>query len=140
MLYSHILDIDSNEVIIVTGSNVPKKYYDNFVNLKNLYFGLTPATPFGSYIDAKKAGFDFIACSENNFTNKQDLELYKTALGFRAHVQSYPQYILTDQEWKDALFFVDEEDKTHAIKNRKSSLIKCKAEIKKAELFKPQGS
>lgn len=138
LLYSHINDIDENEVVIITGNLFPDQYFKEYSKRKNIYYGLTPSMGFNHFAQAKKHKFKFVACSENNYTNQGDKELYRSALGFRAYTQSYPQHILKDDEWKEALFFVDDKTKQTAIRNRNKLLNQCNAKIKKAEIFKPK--
>jgi DNA polymerase III alpha subunit len=104
---------------------------------KNLYVALSPSTPKILYTSAKKLGFQFIASSDNAFPAAQDKEIYRIAIR-RANVSTYPQYILSDEEWRAAIYFADEEDKRTAIENRDKVFTSCIAKIEKAELFVPE--
>lgn len=104
---------------------------------KDLYFGLSPSVPKGLLNSAKKKGMKFIATSANKFTREADLEFYKIALGWRADNQSYPQHILSDKEWNEALWFAEASDKKKALANRALAIAQCKAVLGKATLLIP---
>jgi len=105
---------------------------------KDLYVALSPSTPIGLYKQAKAAGFRFIASGDNVFPRQADLELYRVALGKRAGTQTYPQWIIDDDEWMEAVWFASERDKAAAIKARDNAIKQCRAELRKATLLKPE--
>ena len=62
-----------------------------------------PSTPRGLYRAARN--HKWIARSDNAYCNAADRELYRIALSTpvrSADTQSYPQHILTDEEWRSA--------------------------------------
>lgn len=137
ILFSQIEDLEG--FIIVTGSFSPIDEIKHLAKKKDLFFGLSPSTPAGSFLQAKAANFNFLATSDNRYTNEQDRELYKMALGFRANTQSYPQHILSNEEWRDSVsHFTTKNIQATAIRNRNSAFKKCTAEMKKAEILKPK--
>lgn len=105
----------------------------------NLYIGLSPSTPLGLYKEAKKKGYKFIAVSDNVYPRAEDQETYRVGLGFRAGTQTYPQHILTDDEWKEACWQFDKKDLTAALKQRDRLMKECsKAKLPTASLYKPK--
>ncbi len=108
---------------------------------EDLYVGLSPAMSKGFFRAAKNMGYSFAARSENFYPTLEQQELYRVALGFRSATQTYPMHILTAKEWRDAMeFIVDdhEEDTFAAALNTAKILQRCNAELKKAELLKPE--
>jgi DNA-directed DNA polymerase III PolC len=105
----------------------------------DLFIGLSPAVSKGFYNAARKAGHQFIARSDNFYPREEDLELYRVALGFRSSTQTYPQHILTDEEWREAVkYIVSHEEMADALDNRDAILDRCNAKLVKAELLKPE--
>lgn len=104
----------------------------------NLYLALSPATPRSLYTEAKKRKFKFIATSENMYPRLEDRETYRVALGKRSATQTYPLFILDDDQWMAAVYFADLKDKAAAIQNRNAAMLRCKAKLTKASLVKPK--
>lgn len=106
---------------------------------KDLFIGLSPSTSKGLFNEAKRRGFKFLATSDNVFPARDDKEFYRITLGKRSNVQTYPQWILSDAEWRDALKYIaDKKDQDSAIKNRDAAIKQCIAEMKHATLLVPE--
>jgi DNA polymerase III alpha subunit len=104
----------------------------------DLYFGLSPATPIGLYRAARKAGHPFLALPANLFPREGDREFYRIVVGpKRQEMQTWPQWIVSDEEWRRALWFAAPEDLDAAIENRERALGECRAELKRADLLSP---
>lgn len=121
------------------------KIADHKVNLGEMmpendaYIALSPAIPIGLFRQAKAIGYKFIASSDNVFPYKNDRLIYHTLFYKDAETALYPQHILTDEEWREVLpYCVTDEDADQAIVNRNAALIECKAELLKADVFKPK--
>ena len=110
---------------------------DNFKPGKDLYIALTPATSKGFYAEAKKRGFQFVAASDNYYPKSEDKEAYRIALGKRSATQTYPLWILSDEEWKEAIQVASPQEKQKALSNRDKVFCLCTAELKKATLVIP---
>lgn len=123
-------------VIKVTGERTIIDQLDK--KTKDLFVGLYPSTPVGLYKQAKKLGFKFLASCDNYFATEDDLEFYRVALGRNAGTQTYPMWILSDAELKEALWFASEQDVKAALKARDVALKSCTAKMKKATLLKPE--
>jgi DNA polymerase III alpha subunit len=104
---------------------------------RDLYVALSPGTPRHLYAQAKERGFKFIATSENYYAKPEDRETYRVALGKRSATQTYPLYILDDDEWRKAVYFADDKDRESALKNRNAAMLRCNARLTKATLVKP---
>lgn len=99
-LLSYSQATQAEDVYIIAGSN---SLLEEFVPQENLFCGLNPSTAKGWYLKAKSLGHKFIAHSENRYTVPEDRFLYETILGRKKNIQSYPQYILADSEWHEAV-------------------------------------
>lgn len=112
---------------------------DQFAPQENLFIGLSPAANKGFLRQARAHGHPFIARSENFYPTADQEELYRVALGFRSSTQTYPQHILTCDEWNEALKWVtDDAERSGALLNQRSVLSLCNAQLKKAELLIPE--
>ena len=102
------------------------------------YIALSPSTPIGLFREAKKAGYKFIASSDNVYPREKDDLPYHVILNMNAETASYPQYILTDDEWRAALpYCVTPQDAQEAIDNRDHILTyTCNARLLKADIFR----
>lgn len=106
---------------------------------KDLYIGLSPSTPKGLFTVAKKRGFKFLAVSDNVYTKKDDKEFYRITLGKRSNTQTYPQHILSDLEWREAVkYLVNETEQAAALKNRDAAMKLCVATMKHATMLVPE--
>ena len=102
----------------------------------DLYIGLSPAVNKGFFRQALEAGYSFIAKSDNLYPRAEDKEAYRVTLGRRANTQTYPQLILTDEEWNAALDFVPGDERAAAIVNRGKVLEASTAKLIKSNLPK----
>ena len=106
---------------------------------EDFFVGLSPSTPSGLFLDARDAGCRFIATSDNVHPRREDREFYRVTLGRRSSTQTYPQWILSDDEWASSVeWFTSEEDRAGAIANRKMAMALCVAEQKTATLLSPE--
>jgi DNA polymerase III alpha subunit len=105
----------------------------------DLFVALSPASPKGFIKRALESGHPLIARSDNFFPREEDQETYRVALGFRSSTQTYPRHILTDDEWREAVkWTTDEGAALLALAERDEVLARCQAQLKKAELLKPE--
>jgi DNA polymerase III alpha subunit len=105
----------------------------------NLFVPLTPSLPIGQARKAQAMGHEFIATSDNAYINAADKELYRVALGKRADVQTYPQHIMDDAEWRQSVrYLANEAIITRALVNRDFALMACNATMRHAALLKPK--
>lgn len=112
---------------------------DQIQPMDGLYIGLSPATNKGLFNQAVKRGFAFVAKSDNLYPRAEDKELYRLALGWRSTTQTYPQWILSDNEWRTELSRIAPlEILERAIENRNLVFDLCRAELKTAKLLVPE--
>ena len=110
-----------------------------FVPRDDFYFGLSPATPRGLYNAAKAAELPMVAMNCNVYTAEQDKEFYRVTIGWRSGAQTYPQHILSNDEWHEALSrFVPSRERETAIGVRDILLNECNATLEKATLLRPE--
>jgi len=103
------------------------------------YLALSPSMPKKIIKVAAQLGMKFIAVSDNYYPEEADLEFYRVTLGKRSNTQTYAMHILSDDEWRKAIDpVVSPELAAQALKNRDEALERCKAELKSAELLKPE--
>jgi DNA-directed DNA polymerase III PolC len=107
--------------------------------MKDFFIGLSPSLPKGLASAAAKRGFKFLAVSDNVYPRREDEEFYRITLGRRASTQTYPQWILSDAEWREACKYIaDKPTLAAALRNRDAAMAQCKATMKKATLLKPK--
>lgn len=126
-------------VIKITGERLLLDRLPSYVGRDDFYFGLSPATPRGLYNAAKTAGLPMVAMNCNTYTNQDDREFYRVAIGWRSSGQSYPQHILSDEEWMLAVSrFVPLEERVQCLQQRNMLLDQCDATLQKATLLAPE--
>lgn len=99
-LLSYSQALQAEDCMIIAGSN---SLLNEFAPQDNLYCSLNPSTSKGWFNAAKAQGHKFVANCENRYTVPEDRFLYETILGRKKNTQSYPQYILADSEWHEAV-------------------------------------
>lgn len=132
LLYEQALRLP---LIKVTGE---RTLMDHVKKVPDLYVSLAPSTPKGLYEVAKRKGLRFVASSDNFYTRADDREFYRIALGLRAQTQSYPQHILSDDEWSRAIWYATPEEKRAAIRLRDAVLSQSTAKLTRAKLLTPE--
>lgn len=105
---------------------------------KDLYVSLSPSMPAALYQKLSKKGIAFVASSDNYYPTIDDREFYRVMLGRGASSQTYPQHILSTEEWMNAIWFASVEAKSNALKNARKIQAQCKAELTKADLLIPK--
>jgi DNA-directed DNA polymerase III PolC len=100
--------------------------------------GISPATPRAIVTIAVAKGLPLIATSSNYFTRAVDKEFYRVALGKNSSSRTYPQHVLSDEEWMAACqHLAGRERLTEALGNRDAAEAMCLAELGKATLLTP---
>jgi DNA polymerase III alpha subunit len=134
VLYSQALAADGLIKIAGHGARL-----EHCAPREDLFVALSPASPKGFIKRAIEAGHPLIARSENFYPREEDQETYRVALGFRSATQTYPRHILTDDEWRESVkWTTDEGTALLALAARDAILARCQAQLKKAELLKPE--
>lgn len=129
--------LSAGGLIKITGERVLLDHINP--KLQDLYIGLSPALPKATYNQAKKLGCKFVAISDNVYPTINDKEFYRITLGRRSSTQTYPQHILSDDEWHKSIeWFTDKPTRIDAIKHRNNVLLHCNAQLKTATLLVPE--
>lgn len=103
----------------------------------NFFVALMPSTPKGLIRRCNERGLKFVASSDNYFPRAKDEELYRVALGRRSGTQTYPRWILSDDEWRSATaWLVDSDAQDAALAARNSIAERCNATMKKGALLR----
>lgn len=129
--------LQAKGVFIIAGErllidHLPKKLPANFA------LALSPASPKGLINRARERAVPLIASSANFYPRAEDLELYRIALGWRASTQTYPQHILSDDEWRVATaHLASPQEQATALAQRDTWLAACNATMRKARLLSP---
>jgi DNA polymerase III alpha subunit len=134
LLYSEVLA--AKDVIKISGERTNLELIEP---QDDLYIALSPSLPKALFNEAKKRGHKFIATSDNVYPRETDREFYRVGLGRRSDTQTYPQHIVSDQEWAQSLdWFVPEADLLAALENRSAAFSVARATLPKAELLRPE--
>lgn len=84
---------------------------------KDVYVGLSPASTSAYIEEAKRLKLPLIATSDNRYPTEDQSPLFEVICG--AQMQTYPQHILSDPEWKEAVrYAASKEDVRSAIEAR----------------------
>jgi DNA polymerase III alpha subunit len=124
------------DIIKIAGHRVQLAHLDPAT--PDLYIALSGALPTGLYKQAIRAGFQFIASGDNVYPRASDRETYRVTLGKRADVQTFPQHILSDDEWRASVeWFTTPEIRAQALANRERAMAQCNASMRRGTLLKP---
>lgn len=125
-------------VIKVAGTTINLERIDQ--RSPDLYVALSPSTTRFQFQEAKRRGFRFIASSDNSYPTAAARDFYRVALGKRAALATYPQYILSDKEWREAVASLTDDKLlvANALKNRDAAMAQCNAALKPAKLLVPK--
>lgn len=135
-LLSYSQATQAKDVVIIAGSN---SLLHEFEPAEDLYCSLNPSTAKGWFNAAKVKGHKFIANSENRYTVETDRFLYETILGRKKNIQSYPQHILSDSEWHEAVKKAApaQEDRDRARGSWADVMEVCRATLGEGSLLNP---
>ena len=108
--FENLAQISDNIVIILENSEI-EKY------APNAYYGISSSSNYGDY---KKTKLPIVALSDNLICNPEEKKLYEIILGkgigfSPAQSRTEMMHILTADEWKSEILFLDEEEKQAAI-------------------------
>jgi len=118
-------------IFAITGPNVQ---LEEITDRGIVFIGISPATPIATQRYAEWEGYNCVATSNNFYPQSDDADLWQIACGRNANMQTYPQHILTDEEW---MANVHIEGKLSALKRRDHILEHCVAKLVPGEMFVP---
>jgi DNA polymerase III alpha subunit len=104
---------------------------------EDLFLALGPGTSRGQVLVAKKLGWKLAAASNNRYPQEQDKGFYEVLCGRNAETQSYPQHILSEDEWKDSTQQFSEHHE-EALSSSLAILEGCNSKLPRAELLRPE--
>ena len=107
---------------------------------KGAWLGVSPATSRGLLGLARKAGWGLCATGENRFPRPPDEGWYETLAGRNANVQTFPQHILSPEEWRESVAHLGLGSRELGEAERASAAILAAstAVLEKAELPEPR--
>jgi DNA polymerase III alpha subunit len=105
----------------------------------NLFIPVGPGMPLGLLKKFHADTYKYIQYQSNVYPTKEDEYWAETAGGRNFSIQTYPQYIMNDEEWEDSIWALslDKETIDSAKKNWIDVLDRCKVDLKKADLLRP---
>ena len=92
--------------------------------INNLYAAMSPAVTLGYRRRIDECGIPWASAGENRYMSPEDRDVYKVISGWQSFTQSYPQHLLTADEWDGAVsaVFPEEDVRTTAQENTHSIL------------------
>lgn len=96
LTYDDVNRIDTSEVTILIGR---RPLAEHLHVRPGLFLDVSPATPKAVVDWAQTVGIPCIASSDNVYPTPDDRHSYEILLGRNASSQSYPQHILSHDEW-----------------------------------------
>jgi DNA polymerase III alpha subunit len=103
-----------------------------------LYVALSPSCSKGYIRQVIASGHPWVAASDNRYPTEEDFTFYELTIGRDANTQTYPQHILTDDEWRAAIKTDGEALIAQALRSRSEIADQCVAALKKGELYHPE--
>lgn len=123
--------------------NVIMGHRTDFVSVPagdHLWVALSPSIVKGQVRAAVDAGHRLVAASDNRYVREGDVGFYETVAGRNASTQSYPQWILSDEEWHKNT--VDRKGldmiAVEAVLNRDAIFAMSTATLQPAEMVHPE--
>lgn len=106
----------------------------------DLWIGLSPATARGHFLSAKERGFKFAATSDNVYPREDDVGLYQVICSFGASLQSYPQHLLGEAEWRASVASLPlgDADLADALREAAGIVARSTGSLRKAALLEPR--
>ena len=105
---------------------------------ENTFVALSPSCSKGFLRQAEDFGFRMIASSDNVYPSPEFRGAYEVLVGKGAKIQTYPQWILSKDEWIEAVRSkVNGQKIEEALDNLRLSVEKCQASLKRATLVQP---
>lgn len=109
--YEPLLTLDqamaAEGVFKMTGHRPPMRFWE-LEPQDDVAVGLMPSTPVAVVKRALAGGWRFAASSDNRYVHKTDKGFYEVVTGRNASTQTYPQHILSPEEWGASISHHDE--------------------------------
>lgn len=106
---------------------------------KGVYLGVSPATVKPLIAEARRNNVPLAATSDNRFTRPEDAGFYEILAGRNAEMQTYPQWLLSEGEWRKSIARLEltDDEIERAIKNSKKILADSVSDLTRARLPEP---
>ena len=118
--YEQVAGFDS--IIKVMGH---RTQLQNLPDMKNLCVALSPAVTLGYKRRVDERKLPWVFAGENRFLVPEDKELYMVSAGWRSFIQSYPQHLLSVDEWRKRAGRIFSEDAMDAAIRNADSVLKA---------------
>jgi len=119
----------------ITGS---RALFEQFEPRPDIYVGLSPSGSKGFISSAAELGHQFIACSDNKFIRPEDEGFYEVLIGMGASTQTYPQWILDEEEWRKSVKRIATPEQIEtALDNAQKAQEGCTAKLRAGTLLAP---
>lgn len=119
----------------ITGS---RALFEHFEPKADIFVSLSPSCSRGFVAEATKLGHKFLATSDNKFIRPDDEGFYEVVIGKGASTQTYPQWILSDDEWRNSVKRLAEPEQIEAaLGNAAEAMQGCHAKLKAGTLLAP---
>ena len=103
-----------------------------------LYAHLAPSVSKGYFNAATRAGHKWLASSDNKFLTRGDAGFYEIVCGRNASLQTYDQFLQSEEEWSASVAHVASPDAiTSALAASAMVAATCTARLRKATLLSP---
>ena len=116
--YQPLLTLDqamaAHGVFKMTGSRPPMRLWD-LTPQDDLAIGLMPSSPVAVVKRAVAGGWQFAASSDNRFPTASNKGFYEVLTGRNSETQTYPQWLLSPNEWNESIAHHDLPDLTTAM-------------------------
>lgn len=104
----------------------------------DLFVAIGPSSATGMVRRAQELGYRFIATSDNRYPREQDRAFYEVVCGRDASMQSYPQHILNEGEWRNSVRRLPEDVIEEAWANAQDFKNHHSATMKSGSLLVPE--
>jgi DNA polymerase III alpha subunit len=95
-LLTRVQALERDDLYIIMGYRAK---FEEIEPKENLFFALAPSLTKGQFNRAINKGHQPVAASDNRYPREGGQGLYETICGRLASTQSYPQWIMTENEW-----------------------------------------
>lgn len=116
-----------------------KSLLNEILPADDLFIALSPSASKGYINEALKRGFKLVASSDNKFIRPEDEGFYEVLCGRGASTQTYPQWILSEVEWRASVRRLAPPEVIDEAWAAAAALAgRCRAQLRKADILPPE--
>lgn len=132
--------LEAEGIFKMVGHRPPNELWELDALPDDTAIGLMPSTPVAVVKRALAKGWAFAASSDNRFPRAEDQGFYEVVAGRNAESQTYPQWILSEEEWHQSIdhHSLPEMTVRGALAQSERWLMACNAQLQKSSLPKFQ--